>query len=690
MPAEIDRELREDLKEDDPQLLSALDKKRNSALNLMWPEPTEGDIQTFRGRMESVWSGFHQQVNEGREQRYQRDVLAEKWARQMEGDTRIRSRLSHNEILRVVADQLHNAVRIDVPPASDYEKDKDRATKRKRWANALMPYLERRTAKPLRARFKDAQLGDGLAAYEVYMTKAYDDIDFEAQDVDDLHDAEDINPKQRKERPGEINKRTEKEMRAAGLPFGIRTIDPLAMYYDEDDDGLRHVAIIELKNQQQVFSYLVDRLGPEEATKKATPSPGIPGVPNAQWGAMGNAPSINGPGHFGRGPWTELTESVECIRYYDRRWYVYIVAGEIVEGPIEHGMDEVPVFPAPGIITSSPQKTESFEGVTYGMMQLEKAVNDLLTLTVDTAFTYNRPHPVIETDVKGQVVVDPQTKMAAVLDLADPRKVRQLGPGQHIVDAFQGFVPNIPQDAMNFLVQLFERSGRNPLLSGQSPGSDASGYTVNSLMASANTLYEQPLDNEALAVGRMFDFIFRFIKNVIGERVYIPAKGSGKGAATEWMAIGPDDIDDTPVVATVDPLSDANRVALRQSLVQGWKDGLISRRMVQEQGYAIEDTEAMDNEIIEELAQEEIAKDIIAMARQILQMQAMTPDAAATGGTETVPGVDGPPPTPPPTVGAAANAASQGMNETRPGERALETSTGNAGQASSPSKVNQI
>ena len=642
-----------------PDVLRAIEREEHAGEDQLYPKPELADLWIELEQLTTDWDGFHAQVEVNRTVRFLQDETPKKWRRHLEGDRRIRTRLAHNEILRVVASQTRNPYKVEIEPAGASAEDKRKASVQKRWANALFPALARsRRRKGMRREFVDAQNSDGLAAWEFYLTGTYDRVDTSYREVEET--GADGLPRIRRETPREFMKRTDAELIKAGLPFGLRRIDCLALVYEEDDEGVCKAFIRERKPYRHVYASLVRRLGRDKVEDLQMPGPGTGGWP---WRSTHNESA--------RG-------EVECVRYYDRVWYAYIVGGKLIELH-RHRFPGVPVFPCPGIVTSSPAPSEKFQGITWGMLDMETALNDLLTLAVDAAYTYSRPHPVVETDPAGRLMLGAD-KQPVSLDLSDPFRAKQLNPGQKVVDAFQGFEPKLPETVTNMLMSLYQKSGMNPIAAGESPGSDPAGYTVNTLQGAALAHYETNLDNEAETAAEIIDFARKVIRDTIKERVFltVPMEDRRKGG-TEWLGIGPDDIDETPCVVTIDPLSDAQRLAIRQSLTQGWKDKLISRRRVQEVGYGVQDPTLEDDEILLEGALERLAA--VAVDNALIRTQVPQPGGGGLVdqfGNPMPPGGPGggmgpgalPAPPQPPTVGAQGAAASQqggggGMNPSR-------------------------
>jgi hypothetical protein len=670
IPMGLSKEALDRLEQEDPEALAAYKRKRAADLDLRYPEPTLSDIEQLEADLSSEFSEYHAYADKISDLRYQRDETPAKWARFLEQGRRVRSRLTHNEILRVVSMVCRNPYNIHIPPSGPGEQRDVRAQKQARWANAFLAANERRSSRPLRRIVVDGAAEAGLAGWEIYLTDAYDKLDTDT--YKEIHDERDGEHVVRTETDAEYMKRTEAELQSAGLPVCVRPVHRSALLMEKNDEGVERVIIRERKPYRQVYYKLQKKYASDndKLEKLRLPKPGTRGWPVSSTSGGSQSRTISRMSYG-----SSADGDVETWRYYDARWYVYIVGGKIVEGPTEHNLPGVPFVPVEAIVTSSPNPAEQYEGITWGMGEIELALNDILTFGIDTQYTFNRPRPVVETEVGGKVLMDPRNpRTPARIDFSDPNRVPQLLPGQHIVDAYKDFNPKIAIELLQTLENLWQRSGRNPVAQGSSPGSDVAGYTVNSLMGAADDLYGILLDNDARAWGQVIDFVRQTIKYTIGNPVYlaVPGVGNRKGQ-TEWLALGPDDIDDTPCIVTIDPTSEANRLAKVNVYSQGWKDGVIPRRELQEKAYGAEDPERWDDEIIEEMTVQRVVGILIDSVIQRL-LQAATPGMVPPpGGPEAgmpgappqqagAPGASSLPPTPPtpPTVGAGQKAASQG------------------------------
>lgn len=682
MPEALTSAEEKDLQENDPELLTEIEKKRRALEAVLWPEPTLADVLNFYRSQRTMWAAHKAAAARAREIRYLRDETPEKWKRHMETDRRVRTRLSHNEVLRTSANQARNAYKVECRPAGVDPKAVARAKKQTRWCAEFFPAMERASLFPIRRRFVDAQNGDGMGVYEVFLTHRYEEgVDFTERDVEE---GEDELKSMRRETSREYLDRTESEILALGecAEIGLRYVDMMAVYVEPESGerlrpgshGIKRAIIAEKKPYRDVYASVLDRSSMGKLEELRLPKPGDKGWPAEyeSWGVSSGSDDTD----EAVGLPNDATGDVEHIRYYDAVWYVEVVGGCMVKCE-RHKLPGVPVFPAFGIFTGSSFLSEAIEGITWGMLDIELAANDLLTYKLDATITYGRPAPVVETAQDGQRMLD-QKKEPVLLDLSNPGKARQLNLGQRITDAYKDFRPHIADSDIASLTQLWQMNGLNPIAQGQSPGADAAGYTVNSLMGASLAPYDVLIENEEKVAGQVLDFVRLMIRDTIKERVYlaVPMEDRRVGG-TEWLGLGPDDVDETPCRTKIDPLSDANRMAMRESLITGNQGGYISRSRVQREGFNIEDPQAEDLEILEDAAMVKLSSVMIEDVFNELQIGPAQPTVpmGPDGLPITLVGPNGEPLPPsgagggrggpemadpqPPSVGAERSAASQ-------------------------------
>lgn len=630
-----------------------------------YPEPTQADIESYLEVLRTDFSVWHAAVREQRKVRFLKDRMPEKWAKSLEigPDQHVHSRLGHNMVMRVVANATRNPPKYRVPPSDGKDKDQDRAQKQTRWLNNVWPAFERAKAK--RRAVIDNQGGDGLGVIEIYRTGSYNGLDLERRDG---------------EGDGAYLKRTEPLYKGARAPYGIRNVDPLSVFWDEDgtdDDPVCMAYIEEEVAAAPLWRALKRAKGPDEYAKfqeqRTRGKPGQPVYHNSN-----ERPS----------------NTVRCIRYYDRRWYAYIVDGVMCDGPTEHGMGFVPLVFYEGMTTGSPNRSERYQGVFWGMSDLELAINWLTTLEIDNAFTLSKPKIAITiplSSTEAQRHIGSGSQAPKPVDFSGG-KVPRLRPGEVPVNLTETFRGHDTAPVRQWLMQLVQISGLNPIAQGESPGSDPAGYAINALQSAAQANYEVLLDNAARGDAALGNKLRALIKRDLKQPWYLTAPmGARRTPGTAWLGLGPDDVDDTPCEVTIDPLSDVNRIAVQQAKRQGNKEGYIARWHVQE-AYGIDDYELEDEDILEDTMEAELGRMAIEEAKiTILEAQMMqqpqpsglvdqfgNPLPASTQGPPQAAGATPAPPQPP-TVGGDAGGASAAPFQTQPGAAAQSSSSALAG-----------
>lgn len=639
LTAELEREL-----EGTPEL-AELQRESRTYNPADYPKPSQGDVFGELARLRTDFDVFHEQIREGRRTRYLRDQMPEKWAAQLEiaPDQHIRSRLGHNMIMRIAAMATRNPPKFKIEPAGGKDQDTDRAVKQTRWLNNLWPALERTRAK--RRELIDNQAGDGLGVLEIYRSGAYDGLDLKRRDDEDTR---------------AYMKRTEPMLMAAKPPYGVRRVDPLCLLFDEDgdpDDPTCMAIMEEEVPTKPLFSAMARVLGGEEYAKwQARRSQGVSGQPKYT--------------NDGR---EQKANTITCVRYYDRRWMAYYVDGVEVE-TVEHQFGFVPLVFYEGMTTGSPNLSQRYQGVFWGMGDLEKSVNWLTTLDVDNAFALSKPKIAITLPNPGERGI-PSQRSAGPVDFSGG-KVPRLDPGEVPVNLTETFRGIDTAPVVQRLMSLIQISGLNPIAQGESPGSDPAGYAINALQSAAQSNYEVLLDNAARGDADLGNKLRRLIKEDLKETWYLTTRGgTRRQKAAAWLGLGPDDVDDTPCEVTIDPLSDVNRIAVQQAKRQANKEGFVARWRVQE-SYGIDDYELEDEDILEDTLEAELGRLAIEEAKMAV-MEAQQPQQGSglvdqygnpmpPSGAPQAAGATPAPPQPP-SVGGDASGASSAPFATAPG-----------------------
>lgn len=574
----ISREVREELlaqgAEED---LAELEAQQRDSVAPDYPRPTEADIAALRDYLEAQYRPLHWGPglqNEShrlgglvglRKLRYGEDETPEKLRHRLNNDIRVRSMVAHRTISMVRALLGRNPLKVTVPAASSDNKAQQRAIAETRWANELQAAFERRALVSPIQESDDAQC-EAFGGWEFYLTGAYDAIDFERHEDEDER---------------EYERRITEAMRSAGLPFGIRALDPLSTLIlpADDGNGVEAALIVERKPLRPLFQRLIERYGEDRARAVLPGNFGASGFgADMSWGA-----------------------EVETIRYYDRYWYAYLVGGQFVDGPIPHGMPGCPIFPAWGFVTSARDLGQKIQGVAYALQFLEPLINDVLTQRVDALLTYDRPRPI------ASAPADAPHPDEENLDLSG-NDLRLLPPGYEIADAFQHFRAQPIDPMITLLLGLGAQQQADPVLSGKAPGADISGFALNLQTANALSPYTALFRSKELAWGRVVDFARRVVRDTIREPVSLPVVGKGDEGqrAVEWLELRPEEVTDIPAIVELDPLSDLERIAITEWLKGGVAMGAVPLRVLMERGFNSPDWQEWLEEIDLDAARQQL------------------------------------------------------------------------------------
>ncbi|MCR4301112.1 MAG: hypothetical protein NUV51_05830, partial [Sulfuricaulis sp.] len=298
----------------------------------------------------------------------------------------------------------------------------------------------------------------------------------------------------------------------------------------------------------------------------------------------------------------------------------------------------------------------------------EAIANDVMTQEVDSRLTYNRPKPI------ATAPADAPDASEEVLDLSGP-ELKLLQPGYTLDDAYAKFRSMAIDPTIGMVLGLGQNQSIAPVVGGQSPSADASGFSLNLLTSNAIGPYMPLLMNKATAWGKVVDFTRQVVKHTLKESVELVVSGSGADAdRVEWVALKPDDVTDIPCQVDIDPISDAERIGLAKHFLEGVIGGYVPERILQERGYGSENVDFWREEIIQDAARRLLAQYEVQQAlREMIEEEAI-----ASNPTPTILGPNGQPL--PPSTGEMQQAG--GMpQEPRPSTVGRENVPGSGGQA---------
>jgi hypothetical protein len=622
------------------------------------PRPTEADILALKDWLLEAWRPLHEGTTVNREKsrytglqglrklRYGLDETPEKLYNRLSNDVRVRTMQSHRLIFTVRSLLSRNPMNVRIPAASSKQSDIEAARKETRfWQEAEAAFERAGLFSP----FQESDDGqcEAFGGFEIFLTEAYDDIEFEQGDDEEDRD---------------YDTRIDGEIREAGFPIGIRALDPLSTLLDPTDDGegLNTAIIVEKKRRRPYLERLRKR-----RSKLATEDDYADLA--GQFGASGFDDSTSSP-----------SAEVECIRYWDGTWYAELAEGRFAYGPVRHRLPGIPIIPAWGFVTSARDLGQKFQGVAYALQHVEPIANDVMTQRVDASLTYNRPQPVASAASDAPEPDDDQL----VIDLAGP-ELKLLPRGYQLDDANRYFREAQMDPSIGLLLGLGASQAINPVVGGEAPGADTSGFSLNLMTSNAIGPYMVLIRNKQRMWGKSVDFMRKMIKKTIREKVAIPTEGRSDEGDTyvEYLILGPNDVTDVPARVRLDPLSDAERVARSKWYGQGRGEGLVPDRVVQEEGYGAENADDWNDEIVRDEARRRLrAWEVDQALRELIEEEQAKGSAPViygpngevlpAGGTGGSPGLLPPEPAPS-TIGRDAAAASQAPRQSLPGNAGM-------------------
>lgn len=553
------------------------------------PEPDIEYITALRDKGLSDLSSFRDNLVSIRRNRYGKTTTPTGILNTLKNITRIFTGLSNNEVGRVASTLTRNVPEILINSDDDAQQ---------KFFNAFLQYQEQRNLGGLIYQTVDSMAESGWAFWEWYIDPDVDDLEIE-QEPD--------------ETPAQFRKRIEPVIRKAGPILRIRTCDPEAAIWDPLSEDMKYFILAERKSAP-ILKRELQGLPKKERDEE---DPDLPGEYDRGVPYQGGYSFLSGH-----------TE-VETIRYWDEKWYCYIVAGEIIECE-PHGFATIPISAFPGKVTGTSNPSDRVQGIVHTLWQNEEIQDTLLTKDVDDVLTYGGPKVALIADKDTLAMPPGDDGHVPTVDLSDPKKTPFLPPGYKIADAYAGFQLNEGTSVRNNLQAYYNRAAMNEVSSGAAPGADVAGYTVNALQTASLTNYGPFLTNLQNGISKGVARIARPFYVRLG----IPISIASPHKAQAWLTIRPNQWDDSPVSCTVSPLADIQKMQITQLLAQLKNSGVISGYTAADASPMVADAELeqkrKDLEFMHQILVQRAGDDTLANLYGP-QMQP-TPPAGPTGG----------------------------------------------------------
>ena len=310
------------------------------------------------------------------------------------------------------------------------------------------------------------------------------------------------------------NKKADRYLKGARLPFAWRTVDRLSMVFGDGEYGDDWA----LEYGEYPKPYLKRKYDLTVATDGAlTPENTLGGTPMPE-GLLS----------------TSDGRSVK-VEYVDEDWLCVIVDGSMIKGYPKKN----PYTPHLNYFRA---KLPDSESLLYSMLYLMPAVDRAVTMKQNWAILAAYPSPQLR-PVPGMLPTMVDAGLS--LDAKPPPFVWKPGKTVQSPIGYEfGFVSPPPtgqdlNDMIRLLMTLLEIAGIPSVMRGQM--GEGSGYLANQLLAAASMSFKVGLR----ALGRQFEqaleLIHWMIPHVVHQPVYVLVPGATTEGSAEFLGLGPDD-----------------------------------------------------------------------------------------------------------------------------------------------------
>lgn len=573
------------------------------------PKPDITYIQALRDKGLRDLHQKREQIINIRKNRYGRTKTPEKLLLTLKNVTRIFSGQSNNEIGTVAATLTRNFPSLVISSDTDSQQ---------KFFSAFLQWQDKRNNSGWIYPTVDSVAETSIAFWEWYIDPEIEDMEIE-QRMDETS-------AQYKARTGPI-------FRKAGPILRVRLLDTEACIWDPLAEEMRYFIISERKATPIIQRELQELWAGKDPADDDPRQPGEYDRGAPYQGGYAFLPS---------------SQEVETIKYYDEKWYVYIVGTTIIECE-PHGFATIPIEMIPGKVTGTANPSDRTQGIVHTLWANEEMQDTLLTCEVDDKLTYGRPKSALEADKDTMAMMPGDDGHVPTIDLSDPTKTPYIAPGYKIVDAYAGFKVDQSGAASGQLQMHWNKATMNEVSTGSAPGSDVAGYTVNALQTASIVRYSPFITNLQHAIERSIERIVR----PFYQRLDVPISIASPNKSEPWITLRPLDIDDSPVVCVISPLSDINKMQITQLLAQLKNSGVLSGFTAAEASPMVADAaleqKRKDNEFFHQMLLQRSAEDTL---QKMYPPAPVPPGAPVTPGTNPPPGPGASPP-PGPALGDA-------------------------------------
>lgn len=374
-------------------------------------------------------------------------------------------------------------------------------------------------------------------------------------------------------------KRVKKHVRERPFPFSWKDVDPLTYHFWDSYNDEREVVLIEevpLAPTARALGVRYDGADRKWVDKN-------PGQAQEEGTVSG--------------------ESVQLIQHWTKDTTRYLLDGKQAK-EIKHGWGWLSFFDFAGLSTHERAPERAFLPVTFAFAQLVPFLDRLLTMKANWAYLASYPRGVLK------LTAERLEKMTGLLPSAEQERAADVSKNLSEIgtllmlygdEDFSFASPPPVGDDLNQLIQLvmglIQTTGLGPIMRGDAPGGDASGYLANQLMTAARLAYDPITDNARFMLRDGAAFLLYGVDKLAKTGVPVFGEGDKKGKA--WLELSSKHIDSIyDTEPKLDPLLPSNLLAEGIFGLQQVQGGAISMYTHRERFLRIPNPEDEEKKVI--------------------------------------------------------------------------------------------
>lgn len=319
-------------------------------------------------------------------------------------------------------------------------------------------------------------------------------------------------------------KRVGKHVRQSAFPFGWKDIDPLFYYFWDSYNGEREVVLIEQVPLAPTARALgVRRNSSEKKWERYTPGQAV--AESSQFSS----------------------ETIELIQHWRKDSVTYTLDREPAK-VVKHNWGRLSFFDMAALATHERAPERAYLPVAFAFSELIPFLDRLLTMLANSLYLHAFPRGVLKLSqerldqMRSLLPQAEQDRIARFAsNLSDISSLLTLYPGEDFAFATPPGVNADLKAMIQLVMGMIDTAGIGPVMRGESPGSDASGYLANQLMTAARLAYDPITDNARFLLHDGAEFMLYGVDKLARHPVAVWGEGDEKAKA--WLELASKHLD---------------------------------------------------------------------------------------------------------------------------------------------------